>query len=156
MYVGTSLGSTVTLFVAILLVIRKSRNVSTKSHSKTIDSLLKASLNKFFNRVPSGRVINRLSKDIGKIDQSLIEYMKLTFINLFLCLGNMGMCIYASGFWGIIPMFPFVIGAFKIKKIYMKTKVECTRYESLANSIVLDGLITGMDGASTIRAYGLI
>jgi ATP-binding cassette subfamily C (CFTR/MRP) protein 1 len=123
MYVATSLGSTFTLFIGMLLVIRKSKIISTNSHSKTIDSLFEASLNKFFNRVPSGRVINRLSKDIGKIDQSLIDYMKLTLINLFLCLGNISMCIYASGFWGIIPMVPFVIGAFKIKTIYMKTKV---------------------------------
>jgi hypothetical protein len=33
-------------------------------HKKITKSLLYASLNKFYNRVPLGRIINRLSKDM--------------------------------------------------------------------------------------------
>jgi hypothetical protein len=34
-----------------------------------IKSLLNASLNNFFNRVPIGRIMSRLSKDIGSVDE---------------------------------------------------------------------------------------
>lgn len=37
-------------------------------HKKIIKSLLYASLNRFYNRVPQGRIINRLSKDMREVD----------------------------------------------------------------------------------------
>ncbi len=35
-----------------------------KMHKKITKSLFYASLNKFYNRVPLGRIVNRLSKDL--------------------------------------------------------------------------------------------
>jgi ATP-binding cassette subfamily C (CFTR/MRP) protein 1 len=37
-------------------------------HKKITKALLYASLTKFYNRVPLGRIVNRLSKDLREID----------------------------------------------------------------------------------------
>jgi len=44
---------------------------STQIHNKIIKKLLHGSITKFFNLIITGRVINRLSKDIYEIDYSI-------------------------------------------------------------------------------------
>lgn len=52
--------STLSLFILIKSGIRQGRIV----HKKIIKALLYASTTKFYNRVPLGRILNRLSKDL--------------------------------------------------------------------------------------------
>lgn len=55
------------LFRAHTLIIGGVKMGST-THKKIIKALLYAPLNKFYNRVPIGRIINRLTKDMRQID----------------------------------------------------------------------------------------
>lgn len=47
-------------YILILSGVKQGRII----HKKTIKALLYASLTKFYNRVPMGRILNRLSKDL--------------------------------------------------------------------------------------------
>jgi ABC-type multidrug transport system fused ATPase/permease subunit len=55
------------LFRAYTLVIGGIKLGST-THKKIIKALLYTSLNDFYNRVPTGRIINRLTKDMREVD----------------------------------------------------------------------------------------
>lgn len=54
-------------FTLIIFGIRVSREI----HNKVIKSLLYASISKFFNRIPIGRILNRLSKDLSQVDNEV-------------------------------------------------------------------------------------
>ena len=67
-------------------------------------SLLYASLSNFFNRVPVGRVVNRLTKDLREIDEDIVDAMSWFVVSFFELLSTLVICIYASSVFAIIPM----------------------------------------------------
>ena len=67
-------------------------------------SLLYASLSNFFNRVPVGRVVNRLTKDLREIDEDIVDVMSWFVVSFFELLSTLVICIYASSVFAIIPM----------------------------------------------------
>mmetsp|Transcript_8918 Transcript_8918/g.8897 ORF Transcript_8918/g.8897 Transcript_8918/m.8897 type:complete len:101 (-) Transcript_8918:88-390(-) len=46
-------------------------NTGKKIHENLIDSLIKAPINLFYDITPLGRILNRLSKDLGIIEEDL-------------------------------------------------------------------------------------
>ena len=64
LFMGLSAFGVVSIYVlnraVVIALARQSREV----HSKMIKGLLYASLSNFFNRVPTGRIMNRLTKDL--------------------------------------------------------------------------------------------
>jgi ATP-binding cassette subfamily C (CFTR/MRP) protein 1 len=70
LYIYLGLGIAAVMFsgirAAVLIAsgVRQGRTL----HKKVIKAIIYASINKFFNRVPIGRILNRLSKDLRDID----------------------------------------------------------------------------------------
>jgi len=63
-----SVFSSLSIFSMVIILTKQIQTLSGLIHSKTVTSLLSASINQFYNRVPVGRIINRLSKDITQVD----------------------------------------------------------------------------------------
>lgn len=63
-YIGLSVGSNIFIFFRAYKLVMAGARQGEVVHRKTMKSLLYASLGDFFNRVPVGRIINRLSKDL--------------------------------------------------------------------------------------------
>jgi ATP-binding cassette subfamily C (CFTR/MRP) protein 1 len=117
------MGSSIVVFCAALLVVKQSQTLSNTSHNKSVESLLSAGVNSFYNRVPSGRIINRLSKDVGKIDGTLIESLQMLYLLLFVTVGNIAMCLYSSSIYTLLPLALVFYFSAKLKQFYMKTKI---------------------------------
>lgn len=60
--------SIIFLFSAAYSIIFGGVRQSTTVHQEIIKRLLDASLNNFYSRVPTGRIINRLTKDLRELD----------------------------------------------------------------------------------------
>jgi len=67
-YAGLGLGSTIFNFINLHVITCGSLNNSRKLHKKMIDSLIHAPINLYHDTVPKGQILNRLSKDLFKID----------------------------------------------------------------------------------------
>jgi ATP-binding cassette, subfamily C (CFTR/MRP), member 1 len=63
-FIGLTLSATVFIFLQALILTFTGVKQGQRVHSNIIKGLIYANLNKFFNRVPLGRIINRLSKDL--------------------------------------------------------------------------------------------
>jgi ABC-type multidrug transport system fused ATPase/permease subunit len=67
-FAGLTLSSNIFIFLQALVLtfagVRQGRNV----HNNIIKGLLYADLIRFFNRVPLGRILNRLNKDLKELD----------------------------------------------------------------------------------------
>ena len=105
--------STLTVAVGLLAIIRTvmitqaSLVAAKKAHKSMIVSLLFAPLVQFFERVPIGRILNRLSKDLTVLDQRLGWYVNDYSVDLCNIIGNPILITYASSIWVIFPRCAF-------------------------------------------------
>lgn len=70
--------------------------------------LLFAPLNEFFERIPIGRILNRLSKDVQVIDSDLAYGIGVFLATISTIIGDTLLCVYASSLWVLIPIIIFI------------------------------------------------
>ena len=126
---------------------RASRNL----HKTMFDKLLRAQP-MFFDVNPSGRILNRFSKDIGCIDETLplTVYDTKTIFAEIICL--FGITIYVSPYAGIPTGF-FGIIAFFFRRFYLKTSRSIKRLEGTTKSPIFSQLSSSLNGLVSIRAF---
>ena len=101
--------------------------VSRKLHYFIMRSLLFAPLNEFFERVPAGRILNRISKDINVVDGDIPFSIGNFLVYVFYFIGDLIFCVYSTTFYIIIPIVVFFLICFYIQKKYMNVNRELIR-----------------------------
>lgn len=101
--------------------------MSSHIHQEMISNLLFSSLNEFFDRVPLGRILNRLSKDLNAIDANFPSVCGNVLVFAFFLIGNIVVIVYCSTAWVLIPIFVFLISCYFLKNYYMKPQRELVR-----------------------------
>lgn len=87
---------------------------------------------RFFDRNPSGNILNRCTKDIGSID----EYLPKTASDLAQCLLNIAgafLTAIAVNTIFIIPSALITTGFLFLRRTYMKTSKDIKRLEGMSN-----------------------
>ncbi len=64
MFIGLNAVSIMFLYVVSYSIVIAGAKQSTIAHKNIIIGLLYASLGNFYNRVPTGRIVNRMTKDL--------------------------------------------------------------------------------------------
>ena len=130
-----------------LICMRASRNL----HKTMFDKLLRAQP-MFFDVNPSGRILNRFSKDIGCIDETLplTVYDTKTIFAETICL--FGITIYVSPY-AAIPTGLFGIIAFFFRGFYLHTSRSIKRLEGTTKSPIFSQLTSSLNGLVSIRAF---
>lgn len=147
--IGYSLCSLVqTCFMWIFCTIRG----STKMHNGMAKSVLRAPMS-FFETTPIGRILNRFSNDIYKIDEILGRVFGMFFSNstkvlftiLVICFSTWQF-IFIAGPLGVLYVY--------YQQYYLKTSRELRRLDSVSRSPIFANFQESLNGVSTIRAYG--
>ncbi|XP_042835275.1 ATP-binding cassette sub-family C member 4 isoform X5 [Panthera tigris] len=154
-YLGIYSGLTVaTVLFGIarsLLVFYVLVNSSQALHNKMFESILRAPV-LFFDRNPIGGILNRFSKDIGHMDD-LLPLTFLDFIQTFLQVCGVVAVAVAVIPWVAIPLIPFGIIFFVLRRYFLETSRDVKRLESTTRSPVFSHLSSSLQGLWTIRAY---
>ncbi|KAF7705073.1 hypothetical protein HF521_020359 [Silurus meridionalis] len=108
----------------------------------------------FFDTTPIGRIINRFSKDIYVIDESLPSTILMFLGTFFISLSTLIVIIYST------PIFAVVIGPlaliyFFVQRFYVASSRQLKRLESISRSPIYSHFSETITGTSVIRAYGL-
>ncbi|XP_055317503.1 probable multidrug resistance-associated protein lethal(2)03659 isoform X2 [Sitodiplosis mosellana] len=106
---------------------------------------------RFFNVNPSGRIMNRFSKDMGSTDEALPKVM-LDAIQLNLStIGAIIVTIFADTRL-IIPVICLSFSFFLARRIYLKSSTNIKRMEGITKSPIFNHISATLSGLPTIRA----
>ena len=124
-------------------------------HESMLSNLLFSSLNEFFDRVPLGRIINRLSKDLNSIDLNFPVYFSNVMVFLSFLIGNSLVIIYCTNLWVTIPILVYLISVYLLQAYYMRPNKDLVRLEGITKSPVISCFSEILSGVATIRSYGV-
>lgn len=115
-------------FFRSLLVSFSSPKMSYYIHEVMISNLLFSSLNEFFDRVPLGRIFNRLSKDLNSVDANLPNYFSNALVFTFFLATNIVVICFIAPLYVFIPVIVvYLLCCHFLKVYYSKPSGELTR-----------------------------
>ncbi|XP_031835587.1 putative multidrug resistance-associated protein lethal(2)03659 isoform X2 [Nomia melanderi] len=124
---------------------------SQKLHDMTFSALIRTGM-RFFDTNPSGRILNRFSKDLGAIDELLPKAILDAGQICMMMFGSLTVsCIVNPLF--LIPILFLGFVFYWIRKVFLKTSKNIKRMEGITRSPVFTHLNATLNGLSTIRAY---
>lgn len=130
------------------LCMKSSQNL----HDKMFYSIINTKM-LFFNTNPSGRILNRFSKDIGAVDELLPKVLLDSSQIILSMLGCLVLTVSVNPYL-LIPV--AVIGSIFmfLRVVYLKTSKNIKRLEGITRSPVFTHLNATLQGLTTIRACG--
>ncbi|XP_018570688.1 probable multidrug resistance-associated protein lethal(2)03659 [Anoplophora glabripennis] len=144
---GTIIVAVVKSIYFMLFFTIASRNL----HDFIFSRIIRATM-RFYNLNPSGRILNRFSKDLGTIDEYIPSVM-IDVIEIALLL--LGVIILSSivNPWLLLPSTVVMILFYFLRLIYIETSRSVKRIESITKSPMFSHMTATMSGLSTIRAF---
>ncbi|KAL1732291.1 P-loop containing nucleoside triphosphate hydrolase protein [Schizophyllum commune] len=151
-YAGLGVGQAIAMFFMGCCFAMLTYFSSQRLHKWSIQSVLHAPMS-FFETTPLGRIMNRFSKDIDTIDNTLGESIRM-FANTFSSI--LGAIILIAI---VLPWFLIAVGVILIIYLYAATYYrasarELKRLDNVLRSSVYAHFSESLSGLATIRAYG--
>ncbi|KAJ3292905.1 hypothetical protein HDU79_000932 [Rhizoclosmatium sp. JEL0117] len=145
--IGIILASNFNSFLAVWCA----QNAANTMHKNLMNAMLGAPL-RFFEITPIGRILNRFSKDISVIDQTVMNTVRFFLNRLFV--GIMVVFVVTSGsMYFLIAVIPIAYVSLHIGKLYLNASRELKRLESVSRSPIYNQFSETLNGVATIRAY---
>ncbi|EAA08388.5 AGAP003221-PA [Anopheles gambiae str. PEST] len=131
------------------ICMKASRNL----HDRMFARMLTAPM-RFFDTNPSGRILNRFSKDMGAIDELLPKAMIEAIQILLVMTGILTMITIVNPLL-LLPLLGAVLLYAIALKLYLRPIQDMKRLEGITRSPVFSHLSATLSGLSTIRASGV-
>ncbi|XP_026324007.1 multidrug resistance-associated protein 4-like isoform X3 [Hyposmocoma kahamanoa] len=125
---------------------------SIKLHDKMFECVSQSPMS-FFHINPSGRILNRFSKDMGSVDELLPQAM-IDCFQILLNLIGVSAVILLSDVALLIPTAAAMMIFYILRVIYIRTSGAVKRLEGITRSPVFSHLNATVLGLATIRSYG--
>ncbi|NWI89596.1 MRP3 protein, partial [Pitta sordida] len=106
----------------------------------------------FYDTTPTGRIINRFSKDIYVIDEVIPPTILMFLGTFFTSLSTMIVIIASTPLFAVV-IIPLAILYYFVQRFYVATSRQLKRLESVSRSPIYSHFSETVSGASVIRAY---
>ncbi|XP_063913515.1 probable multidrug resistance-associated protein lethal(2)03659 [Zophobas morio] len=127
---------------------KASRNL----HNRMFTRIVYTSM-RFFNVNPSGRILNRFSKDMGSIDE-VLPIAIIDTIQIGMIAFSINIVVGIVNPWILIPSV-IIFGLFYVFRIiFLATSRDLKRIEGTTRSPVFTHMTASLQGLTTIRAFG--
>uniref|UniRef100_A0A3Q0R8A5 ATP-binding cassette sub-family C member 5 n=1 Tax=Amphilophus citrinellus TaxID=61819 RepID=A0A3Q0R8A5_AMPCI len=124
---------------------------SSKLHDELFHKILRCPM-KFFDTTPTGRILNRISKDMDEVDTRLplqTEMFIQNVILVFFCLGVIS-CVFP---WFLVAVGPLVLlfaVLHSISRVFIR---ELKRLDNVTMSPFMSHITSSIQGLATLQAY---
>ncbi|XP_026808487.1 probable multidrug resistance-associated protein lethal(2)03659 isoform X2 [Rhopalosiphum maidis] len=138
-------------YAELILLVSICTTASSNLYNRMFNSIIRATM-AFLNKNPSGRILNRFTKDIGIIDEALppvfidVVQIGLMVIGILIVVGIVNVYL-------ILLTLILVVVFFKMRNIYMTTTRNVKRLEGIARSPMFTHVNSSLQGLTTIRAF---
>lgn len=138
-------------FMRTLLTAQGGVRAAGSLHEKLLSGVLRAPMS-FFERTPTGRILNRFGKDTEAIDQHIPNTLMEALACLFTISATLTVITLATpvALFALLPM-GFIY--LKIQHLFRVTSREVKRLESISRSPVYAHFSESLAGVSLIRAF---
>ena len=151
-YLAFGLGSSLLVIVQnLILWIFCSIEASRKLHERMAFAIFRSPMS-FFETTPSGRILNRFSSDIYRVDEVLARTFNMLFANTARAIFTM-IVIATSTPAFLLLVIPLSYVYLSYQKYYLRTSRELKRLDSVTRSPIYAHFQESLGGISTIRAY---
>ncbi|KAG8738112.1 hypothetical protein FRC10_007279 [Ceratobasidium sp. 414] len=133
---------------SIMSTLRASRLL----YEKMLRSVIR-SPSRFFDKTPSGRILNRFSKDVDTIDGGLQDFMIQVIMQMIALTVAVGTIVYAVPFF-IIPALVIAYIHLWFARGYINASRDLRRIESNTRSPIISSFGELVVGIVTVRAFG--
>ncbi|KAJ9444939.1 putative multidrug resistance-associated protein lethal(2)03659 [Diplonema papillatum] len=151
-YYAGFLGASVLLsFARSFVFFNAAISAGTSLHASMFSSVVRSPV-RFFDTNPSGRVLNRFSKDMGQLDE-LLPWILIDAIQCgLLCFGGV-VLVSVLNPWVLVIIAPLTAAFVFLRRYFVASAREIRRLEALQRSPLYASFSEGIAGLHTIRAY---
>uniref|UniRef100_M4BJZ7 Uncharacterized protein n=1 Tax=Hyaloperonospora arabidopsidis (strain Emoy2) TaxID=559515 RepID=M4BJZ7_HYAAE len=150
-YMGLNGLYAVALYVRTLAIYKGGLRASRSLFQNLLARILRAPTS-FFDTTPTGRIMNRLSKDVYTVDESIPATWSMLLNTVVSVLVTLVTISYITPIFMVI-LLPLMVGYYVSQRYFITSSRELQRLDSISRSPVFSLLAETLDGLPTIRAY---
>lgn len=151
-YMAIGVGSAgLAVVQTLVLWIFCSIEASRKLHERMAFAVFRSPMS-FFETTPTGRILNRFSSDIYRVDEVLARTFNMLFVNSARAIYTLVLIAISTPAF-IILVFPLGGVYLYIQRYYLRTSRELKRLDSISKSPIYAHFQESLGGMTTIRAY---
>ncbi|KAI1268304.1 metal resistance protein YCF1 [Xylariaceae sp. FL1019] len=151
-YLAFGVGSAALSVVQTLILwIFCSIEASRKLHERMAMAIFRSPMS-FFDTTPAGRILNRFSSDVYRLDEVLARTFNMLFVNLAKSGFTLGLVSFGTPAF-IALVLPLSGVYYWVQRYYLRTSRELKRLDSVSRSPIYAHFQESLGGISTIRAY---
>lgn len=150
-YVGLNMGYSLFVYIRLIFMYLIGLRASRRLFESLLSTVMRAPM-KFFDTTPTGRIINRLSKDIYAIDESIPASWNMYLACIVAAVSTLITICYVTPVFAVV-LIPVIFSYYSSQRYFIKTSRELQRLDSISRSPLYALLGETLDGLSTIHAY---
>ena len=152
MYIVIGFSATILFLVHnVLFISYSSIRVSTIFHSKLLRAIFGGPM-RFFETVPLGRILNRFSVDMTRVDDILPGIVSNVFQSLSKAVFLLAIIAWSSPVF-IVVVLPSSIVYIQLYRYFVRASRSLTRFYHVTNSFVFSLLEQSVNGTTVIQAF---
>ncbi|KAI0460447.1 metal resistance protein YCF1 [Xylaria acuta] len=151
-YFAFGVGSAaLTVVQTLILWIFCSIEASRKLHERMATAIFRAPMS-FFDTTPAGRILNRFSSDVYRLDEVLARTFNMLFVNF--ARSGFTLIVVSVGTPAFVALIiPLSAVYYWVQRYYLRTSRELKRLDSVSRSPIYAHFQESLGGINTIRAY---